>query len=171
MILYTKVTPVSPRCSGSPVRQPTTSTSNLPITPARCRLSAYNSPSRSNPATPSRRLDMPTNEASSLSPVRNGPRRQLRSVCKTPHRVLDARHAPELADDFYLNLVDWSRANVLGVSLSSCVYLWTAHMAQVSKLGSLHDTVSSVSWLQKGRIYAEFNYLSLPEFKCHALFL
>ena len=42
-----------------------------------------------------------------MSPVRpesrqllESPRRQLRSVCKTPYRVLDA---PELADDFYLN--------------------------------------------------------------------
>jgi hypothetical protein len=44
-----------------------------------------------------------------MSPVRaesrqllESPRRQLRSVCKTPYRVLDA---PDLADDFYLNLV------------------------------------------------------------------
>ncbi|RDX48607.1 WD40 repeat-like protein [Lentinus brumalis] len=160
-ILYTEVTPASPQRSGSPVRQPTASTSNLPTTPTRRRLFAYNSPSRSNPATPSRRLDMPTDEAYSLSPVRNesrhlleSPRRQLRSVCKTPYRVLDA---PELADDFYLNLVDWSSTNVLGVGLGSCVYLWTAHTAQVSKLcdlGSLHDTISSVSWVQKGTTLA-----------------
>lgn len=61
--------------------------------------------------------------------------------------------APELADDFYLNLVDWSSTNVLGVGLGSCVYLWTAHNAAVSKLCDLsatNDTVSSVSWVQKG---------------------
>lgn len=91
-----------------------------------------------------------------MSPVRaesrqllESPRRQLRSVCKTPYRVLDA---PELADDFYLNLVDWSSTNVLGVGLGSCVYLWTAHNAQVSKLCDLaesSDTISSVSWVQK----------------------
>ena len=155
-ILHTEVTPASPQRPGSPVRPPTTSTTNLPTTPTRRRLFAFNSPSRSNPATPSRRLDMPTDEAYSLSPVRaesrqllESPRRQLRSVCKTPYRVLDA---PELADDFYLNLVDWSSTNVLGVGLGSCVYLWTAHTAQVSKLcdlNNLHDTISSVSWVQK----------------------
>ena len=70
-------------------------------------------------------------------------------MCKTPYRVLDA---PDLADDFYLNLVDWSSTNVLGVGLGSCVYLWTAHTAAVSKLCDLsqaQDTVSSVSWVQK----------------------
>lgn len=158
-ILHAEVTPASPQRSGSPVRQPTASTSNLPSTPTRRRLFAYNSPSRSNPATPSRRLDIPTDEAYSMSPVRaesrrllESPRRQLRSVCKTPYRVLDA---PELADDFYLNLVDWSSTNVLGVGLGACVYLWTAHTAQVSKLcdlGNIRDTISSVSWVQKVRL-------------------
>lgn len=91
-----------------------------------------------------------------MSPVRaesrqllESPRRQLRSVCKTPYRVLDA---PDLVDDFYLNLVDWSSTNVLGVGLGSCVYLWTAHNAAVSKLCDLavnNDTISSVSWVQK----------------------
>jgi WD40 repeat protein len=38
-------------------------------------------------------------------------------------QVLDA---PALADDFYLNLVDWSAQNVLAVGLGSCVYLWSA---------------------------------------------
>jgi cell division cycle 20-like protein 1 (cofactor of APC complex) len=66
-----------------------------------------------------------------------------------PYPVLAA---PELADDVYLNLVDWSSMNVLGVGLGSCVYLWTAHNAAVSKLCDLaspNDTVSSVSWVQK----------------------
>lgn len=153
-ILHTEVTPPI-----SPTR-PIASGSGLPpTTPTRRRLFAYNSPS--NPATPTRRLDDPTDEAYSMSPVRaqsrqllESPRRQLRSVCKTPYRVLDA---PELADDFYLNLVDWSSTNVLGVGLGSCVYLWTAHNAAVSKLCDLapsNDTISSVSWVQKGSTLA-----------------
>jgi len=82
------------------------------------------------------------------------PRRQWRSVCKAPYRVLDA---PGLADDFYLNLVDWSSTNILGVGLGSCVYLWTAHNDVVSKLCDLApsgDTISSVSWVQKGSTLA-----------------
>lgn len=156
-ILHTEVTPPSPQRPSSPTRPP--SATVMPTTPTRKRLFAFNSPSRSNPATPSRRLDTPTDEAYSMSPVRaesrqllESPRRQLRNVCKTPYRVLDA---PELADDFYLNLVDWSSTNVLGVGLGSCVYLWTAHTAAVSKLCDLsasNDTISSVSWVQKARL-------------------
>ena len=162
-ILHAEVTPPSPRRSISPTR-PVASGSGigaLPATPTRRRLFAYGSPSTSNPNTPTRRLDTPTDEAYSMSPVRaesrqllESPRRQLRSVCKTPYRVLDA---PELADDFYLNLVDWSSTNVLGVGLGSCVYLWTAHNAAVSKLcdlASTNDTISSVSWVQKGSTLA-----------------
>ncbi|KAK0466264.1 WD40 repeat-like protein [Desarmillaria tabescens] len=141
--------------------EPTASTSTLPATPSRKRLFTYHSPSISNPSTPTRRLDSPNDEAYSMSPVRaesrhllESPRRKLRSVCKTPYRVLDA---PELAEDFYLNLVDWSSTNVLGVGLGSCVYLWTAHNAVVSKLCDLTNTtdvISSVSWVQKGSTLA-----------------
>ncbi|KAF9237850.1 WD40-repeat-containing domain protein [Melanogaster broomeanus] len=161
-ILHTEVTPPSPRRPASPTRPAHSSSSIAPSTPTRRRIFHYNSPS-SNPGTPThgRRLDTPTDEAYSMSPVRaesrqllESPRRQLRSVCKTPYRVLDA---PDLADDFYLNLVDWSSTNVLGVGLGSCVYLWTAHNAVVSKLCDLSgvgDTVSSVAWVQKGTTLA-----------------
>ncbi|RYP20075.1 hypothetical protein DL765_003001 [Monosporascus sp. GIB2] len=94
-------------------------------------------------------------EVYSLSPVRFGsqqmllsPRRQPRAVSKVPYKVLDA---PELADDFYLNLVDWGSANVLGVGLGSSVYMWNAQTSRVNKLCTLEDdTVTSVSWIQKG---------------------
>ncbi|KAI5116536.1 hypothetical protein M0805_009047 [Coniferiporia weirii] len=160
-ILHTEVTPPDARPASPERTNASASTSALPSTPSRKRLFNFNSPSGSNPATPTRRLDTPTDEVYSLSPVRaesrrllESPRRQLRSVCKTPYRVLDA---PDLADDFYLNLVDWSSTNVLGVGLGSCVYLWTAHTAAVSKLCDLqsqHDTISSLSWVQKGTTLA-----------------
>lgn len=44
------------------------------------------------------------------------------------HQVLDA---PQLQDDFYLNLVDWSSLNVLAVGLGACVYLWSACTSKV----------------------------------------
>lgn len=156
-ILHSEVTPPKARPS-SPERtntNATASTSTLPTTPSRKRLFNFNSPSGSNPVTPTRRLDTPNDESYSLSPVRaeskrllESPRRQLRHISKTPYRVLDA---PDLADDFYLNLVDWSSTNVLGVGLGSCVYLWTAHTAAVSKLCDLEktDNISSISWVQK----------------------
>ncbi|KAG9238165.1 WD40-repeat-containing domain protein [Amylocarpus encephaloides] len=91
----------------------------------------------------------------SLSPVRFGSqqmllshRKQPRSVSKVPYKVLDA---PDLADDFYLNLVDWGSSNILGVGLGSCVYMWNSQSGRVNKLCELQDdTVTSVSWIQRG---------------------
>lgn len=56
------------------------------------------------------------------------PRKPMRKISKIPFKVLDA---PELQDDFYLNLVDWSSLNVLSVGLGTCVYLWSACTSQV----------------------------------------
>lgn len=65
--------------------------------------------------------------------------------------------APDLQDDFYLNLVDWSSLNMLSVGLSSCVYLWCAHNSQVIKLCDLNteqDHVTSVQWAEHGEFLA-----------------
>lgn len=64
-------------------------------------------------------------------------------------QVLDA---PELQDDFYLNLVDWSSQNVLSVGLGSCVYLWSACTSQVTRLCDLssdNNSVTSVAWSER----------------------
>ncbi|CAD6884279.1 unnamed protein product [Tilletia laevis] len=102
-------------------------------------------------------IDSPTHKAYSLSPVKLesqrmllSPRRTPRTMSKVPYKVLDA---PELADDFYLNLVDWSPSNVLGVGLGHCVYLWSAKTAQVSKLVDLSaskDRVTGLNWAGRG---------------------
>ncbi|CAI5441771.1 unnamed protein product [Caenorhabditis angaria] len=82
------------------------------------------------------------------------PRKPQRKVPKNPYKVLDA---PELQDDFYLNLVDWSTQNQLAVGLSSCVYLWSATTSQVTKLCDLmgeQDNVTAVQWADKGDLLA-----------------
>ncbi|CAN0547403.1 unnamed protein product, partial [Ectocarpus sp. 12 AP-2014] len=62
----------------------------------------------------------------SISPVSQStrmlskPGKAKRKIPKIPFKVLDA---PQLQDDFYLNLVDWSSLNVLAVGLGACVYL------------------------------------------------
>ncbi|XP_053669007.1 fizzy-related protein homolog [Anopheles marshallii] len=93
----------------------------------------------------------------SLSPVSiksqkllRSPRKATRKISKIPFKVLDA---PELQDDFYLNLVDWSAQNVLSVGLGSCVYLWSACTSQVTRLCDLSsdsNTITSVSWSERG---------------------
>ena len=54
-----------------------------------------------------------------------------RKVSKLPFKVLDA---PQLQDDFYLNLVDWSSQNMLAVGLGTEVYIWSACTSRVTKL-------------------------------------
>jgi len=60
--------------------------------------------------------------------------------------------APNLNDDFYLNLVDWSAQNILAVALGPSVYIWNACDSTVKSLVDLndHDAVTSVSWSQRG---------------------
>ncbi|KAL7537160.1 hypothetical protein ACHAXR_007632 [Thalassiosira sp. AJA248-18] len=72
-----------------------------------------------------------------------------RRIPKTPSRILDA---PELVDDYYLNLVSWSESNVLAVALGQCVYLWEADTGNIKHLLTLHeetDFVTSVSWVRE----------------------
>ena len=71
-----------------------------------------------------------------------------RKVPKLPYKVLDA---PQLADDFFLSLLDWSSRDVLAVGLGSSVYLWYAPTAAVSQLTDLHHRqVTSVAWSPDG---------------------
>lgn len=81
-----------------------------------------------------------------------------RRIPKTPSRILDA---PELVDDYYLNLVSWGENNVLAVALGQCVYLWEAATGNIRHLLTLQhddDFVTSVSWV---RDKANANYIAI----------
>jgi cell division cycle 20-like protein 1, cofactor of APC complex len=155
-----------PTRSNTPPRKPTFNFSNLtPSTPHK-NLFSFIAPGHNvtysgkvTPArTPSSRHSINLNARSeiySLSPIKQGsqtmllsPRKTPRQVPKVPYKVLDA---PDLADDFYLNLVDWGSQNILGVGLGQCVYMWNSNSGRVTKLCELpDDTVTSVSWIQRG---------------------
>lgn len=130
-------------------------------------VQATSSPTKS----PSRKLfryiaggvDTPTGGLPTASPYARGligddlisatglttPTRLPRKIPRSPFKVLDA---PALADDFYLNLVDWSAQNVLAVGLGSCVYLWSACTSKVTRLVDFGEDghVCSVGWSQRG---------------------
>jgi hypothetical protein len=59
------------------------------------------------------------------------PRNYRRYISPDPERVLDA---PEIIDDYYLNLLDWSSENVLSVALCQAVYLWHAGTGQIQQV-------------------------------------
>ncbi|RCK67037.1 APC/C activator protein CDH1 [Candida viswanathii] len=114
-------------------------------------LFTYQSPQKSRPI--SRDLQQ---ELYSLSPVRQdsqklllSPQKKPRTISKVPYRVLDA---PELSDDFYLNLVDWGQQDVLAVGLGDSVYLWDGATQSVDRLCNLtnKDKVTSLNWIGTG---------------------
>lgn len=98
----------------------------------------------------------PNNEIYSLSPVRLESQRLLLSAKKEergfpsiPYKILDA---PELIDDFYLNLIDWGSQDMLAVALGKCVYLWNSQNSMVTKMCDMgtEDSVTSISWIKRG---------------------
>ena len=82
------------------------------------------------------------------------PRKFSRHIPNAPERILDA---PELLDDYYLNLLDWSTTNVLGVALGSAVYLWNARDGTIDQLMETPDEnshITSLSWIEQGNYMA-----------------
>ncbi|KAK1273686.1 Protein FIZZY-RELATED 2 [Acorus gramineus] len=87
-------------------------------------------------------------DAASHLPKSSKPRRY---IPQSAERTLDA---PDLVDDYYLNLLDWGSNNVLSIALGSMVYLWDASDGSTSELMSVDDAtgpVTSVSWAPDGR--------------------
>ncbi|MBN3313277.1 CDC20 protein, partial [Atractosteus spatula] len=77
-----------------------------------------------------------------------------RYISSVPDRILDA---PDLRNDFYLNLIDWSSQNVMAVALHNSVYLWnasTCEITQLMKLENEEDYITCVSWVKEGNFLA-----------------
>ncbi|EQC25548.1 cell division cycle 20, cofactor-APC complex [Saprolegnia diclina VS20] len=76
-----------------------------------------------------------------------------RHIPSAPTKVLDA---PELMDDYYLNLLSWGKNNVLAVALGASLYLWNAATGAIDELMALDgdEYISSVSWIQEGSTLA-----------------
>lgn len=77
--------------------------------------------------------------------------KQRRYIPQSAERTLDA---PDLVDDYYLNLLDWGSSNVLAIALGNTVYLWDAADGSTSELTTVGEDsgpVTSVSWAPNGR--------------------
>lgn len=83
------------------------------------------------------------------SPTQHKPKPR-RNIPQTSDRTLDA---PDIVDDYYLNLLDWGSRNVLAIALANTVYLWDASTGSTSELVTVDDdeNVTSVSWAPDGR--------------------
>ncbi|XP_010180643.1 PREDICTED: LOW QUALITY PROTEIN: cell division cycle protein 20 homolog [Mesitornis unicolor] len=77
-----------------------------------------------------------------------------RYIPSMPDRILDA---PEIRNDYYLNLIDWSSQNYLAVALDNTVYLWnhsTGEIIQLLQMEHPDDYISCVSWIKEGNYLA-----------------
>ena len=79
------------------------------------------------------------------------PMNKIREIPKVPYRVLDA---PGLTDDFYLNLIDWSKKDWLGVVLDKKCFLTHESDGAVVQLADLTEEESvyhsSIKWSNTG---------------------
>ncbi|XP_034711198.1 cell division cycle 20.2, cofactor of APC complex-like [Vitis riparia] len=87
-----------------------------------------------------------------LSPVRQfKPSKPKRHIPQTPERTLDA---PDIIDDYYLNLLDWGSSNILAIGLGSTVHFWDGSNGSTSELVTVDDEngpVTSISWAADGQ--------------------
>eukprot|EP00890_Picochlorum_soloecismus_P006802 jgi/Picsp_1/947/NSC_04431-R1_cell division cycle protein 20 homolog len=86
----------------------------------------------------------------SVNGVDTKPPKKFRAVPQQPERILDA---PDLVDDYYLNLMDWGSSNTVAIALSQTVYLWNASGGDIQQLLATEgDTyVTSVNWAGDGK--------------------
>lgn len=76
----------------------------------------------------------------------------MRKISKKPYKILDA---PNLQDDFYLNLIDWSERNQIAVALDSSLYLWSGCSSEITRLyetSQVNDYICSVAFCDENRI-------------------
>ena len=107
------------------------------------------------------RIARPRPSCGSLPPAPRSPSdlgaragKYSRHIPQAPERILDA---PELLDDYYLNLLDWSSTNVLGVALGDSIYLWNATDGSIQQLMQTQGEqshVTSLAWIGEGNYMA-----------------
>ncbi|URE40737.1 Anaphase-promoting complex subunit [Musa troglodytarum] len=123
------------------------------------------SPHHAKPAKQRRYIPQVGSSCTSFSPVSHsllsyflpllltglGKKKQKKFPLQSADRTLDA---PDIVDDYYLNLLDWGSGNVLSIALGNTVYLWDASDGSTSELVTVDDDagpVTSVSWAPDGR--------------------
>ena len=75
---------------------------------------------------------------------------KARHVASQPELTLEA---PNMVDDYYLNLLDWNSQNILAIGLRNEVFLWNGTDGSIDKIDCLSNTnsmVTSVNWTADG---------------------
>lgn len=75
---------------------------------------------------------------------------KVRHISTQPELTLEA---PNLGDDYYLNLLDWNCNNILAIGLRNEVFLWNGTTGSIDKIDCLNNAnslVTSVNWTADG---------------------
>ncbi|CAO2821472.1 unnamed protein product [Amaranthus hypochondriacus] len=78
------------------------------------------------------------------------PIKPRRHIPQNSVRTLDC---PDLLDNYYTNLLDWSGSNVIAVALGTTVYFWDASSGSISEPVTVDDEkgpITSVNWAPDG---------------------
>jgi WD40 repeat protein len=76
------------------------------------------------------------------------PEYNMKKIPTTAYKILDA---PNLKDDFYLHLVDWSITDLIAVGLGNSVYMWNSNDSSVEQIHEFEgNEITSVQWLADG---------------------
>ena len=84
------------------------------------------------------------------SKTKNQPKQKTRSISTQPELTLEA---PNLVDDYYLNLLDWNCNNVLAIGLANEVFLWNGNDGSIEKIDcaqNVNSQITSLSWTADG---------------------
>ena len=75
----------------------------------------------------------------------------IRQIPSLAEKILDA---PDMMDDFYLHLLDWSSLNHVAVGLTGGMYIWNATDGNILQLFQKEDNqyISSVKWIKEGNV-------------------
>ncbi|PON71073.1 Guanine nucleotide-binding protein, beta subunit [Parasponia andersonii] len=96
--------------------------------------------------------EMRRDEAEELHSKNN--KYKFRSLPKGEARILDA---PNIKNDFYMNIMDWGNNNILAVALGSDLYLWNSKTKRVEKklvqVGE-NGYPTSVAWSNDAKLLA-----------------
>ncbi|KII65341.1 Fizzy-related protein [Thelohanellus kitauei] len=69
-----------------------------------------------------------------------------RKISNFPYKVLDA---PGLPNDFYQNVLDWSKNDLIAVALINKIYLWDSTSSRVINVNNkfhIENNITSVKW-------------------------
>lgn len=126
---------------GEPDKKPNT-ISELVGDLSNCRVVSYNNKA---PPPPEGHLNNLKVVYSSSAYKPGTTKKPTRYIPSQPERILDA---PDIINDYYLQLIDWSHSNVLAVALKNEVYLWNAATGSIDNLLTLDESeyISSLSW-------------------------